>query len=77
MVLEKKHSTYMALLDFHNKVTDSIELNKFTAGIFIDLQKAFDTIDHSILIKKLEYYGIRGNASNWIKDYLTNRKQYF
>ena len=43
----------MALLDFYDKVTESIESNNYTVGIFIDLQKAFDTIDHSILIKKI------------------------
>ena len=44
-------------------------------GVFIDLKKAFDTIDHSLLIKKLEYYGIRGVPLNWLKPYLDHRKQ--
>jgi hypothetical protein len=71
----KKHSTHMALLDFYDKVTESIESNNYTVGIFIDLQKAFDTIDHSILIKNLDYYGIRGTANILLRSYLTNRKQ--
>ena len=59
-----------------DKITDAIDSNEFSIGLFIDLSKAFDTINHKILIDKLEYYGIRGIALNWFKSYLSNRQQY-
>ena len=49
---------------------------KFTIGVFIDLKKAFDTVDHSILVTKHDHYGIRGVAKQWLSSYLENRKQY-
>ena len=72
----KRHSTYMANLILMNKVISSIEKNEFTIGVYLDFSKAFDTVNHSILLKKLEHYGIRGLSNNWIEDYLSNRKQF-
>ena len=72
----KKHSTTHALIDLTEDIRKAIDENKFACGVFIDLQKAFDTVDHNILLKKLEHYGIRGIANEWFRSYLTNRKQF-
>lgn len=71
-----KHSTYMAVLDFYDKVSKAIENKLVSVGVFIDLQKAFDSLNHDILISKLEHYGIRGITINLFRNYLTNRKQF-
>ena len=52
-----------------------MDSGKYTCGIFIDLKKAFDTVNHSILLAKLENYGIRGLINIWFKSYLTDRRQ--
>ena len=72
----KNLSTSLALLDLVDKLTKSIENNEITIGIFIDLAKAFDTVNHHILLAKLYHYGVRGIAHNWFESYLDNRSQY-
>ena len=68
------HSCQNAIGTVIGTVVKNMEERKFTIGIFIDLSKAFDTLDHDILLKKMETYGIRGNVLQWFKDYLKNRK---
>lgn len=69
-------STAMAVIDLTEQISTAIGNNEFSVGVFIDLKKAFDTIDHTILIRKLKRYVIRGKAHSWLTDYLANRKQY-
>ena len=75
LFLQTGHSTNDALLDLTEDIRKAIDDNKFAFGVFIDLQKAFDTVDHTILLKKLYHYGIRGVVNSWFKSYLSNRKQ--
>ena len=71
----KKYSCEMALAVALDYITSSLDSKKHVIGLFLDLKKAFDTVDYNILIKKLEHYGIRGNCLNLMKSYLENRNQ--
>ena len=71
----KQHSTFMALLEMQVKISESMDKNEFALGIFFDLSKAFDTVNHKILLKKLEHCGIRGLAHQWLSHYLRDRTQ--
>ena len=66
-------STSLASIDLVEELSSNIDNKLFTVGVFIDLKKAFDTIDHT---RKLEFYGIRGLAGKWISSYITSRLQY-
>lgn len=70
------HSTELALADAVDKLYSSLDNNRSCLGVFLDLSKAFDTIDHTILLSKLQHYGIRGTTLNWIDSYISNRHQY-
>ena len=72
------HSTNHAHIQLINNICDSFNQSKYTLGVFIiliDLSKAFDTVDHNILLKKLSLYGIKNNNLKWFSSYLSNRKQ--
>ena len=71
----KQHSTNHALLSIIEKIRYSLDNNMYACGIFIDLEKAFDTVNHQILLYKLNHYGIRGVANSWFSSYLSNRSQ--
>ena len=72
----KKSSTHVALLTFIDKVIEAIENGEYAIGVFLDFSKAFDTVDHQILLNKPNHYGIRGCALSWFKSYLSRRLQY-
>ena len=62
-----KSTTNYAIIELVDKITQGIENNQFTVGIFLDLSKAFGTVNHDILLKKLSFFGIRGNCLAWLK----------
>ena len=72
----EKCSTTHALISITESIRQSIDNNKFGCGIFIDLKKAFDTVNHAILLTKLKHYGIRGVVPDWFKSYLSQREQF-
>ena len=72
----KKHSTTHAQIHLTKKIWEQLDGGKYGCGIFVDFQKAFDTVDHTILTQKLNYYGVRGKANPWFSSYLKNRKQF-
>ena len=71
-----KHSTTDAIAKFTAHVAKAMENKMTTMSVFLDLSKAFDTIDHATLLTKLHFYGIRGIALEWFKNYLTDRTQF-
>ena len=72
----KEHSTELASLEFSDRILAHLDKNEIPITIFLDLSKAFDTLDHEILLHKLQYYGVNNIALNWFKSYLTNRHQF-
>jgi len=72
----KSASTSDAISEFLDSVYDSLSARKFLVSIFLDFSKAFDTVNHSVLLRKLSHLGIRGVASAWFKSFLCNRLQY-
>ena len=72
----RNHSTNLAITHLYEKILQQRDENKLVCGIFLDFAKAFDCFNYSILLNKLEHYGIRGNALSLLKSYLSNRQLY-
>lgn len=72
----KKHSTSHATAYLSSEILKTLDKSEKAIGVFMDLSKAFDTINIEILVEKLNHYGIRGIANNWFKSYLTGRSQF-
>ncbi len=71
-----KRSTIDAITKLVSDVITATDNRKYCLSVYLDLSKAFDTINHKILLKKLQYYGVRGKALDWFESYLHQRKQY-
>ena len=69
------HSTQHAILDIVETIQTNMDKKLFSCGIFIDLKKAFDAVNHNILLDKLNYYGFCGIINQWLSSYLSNRTQ--
>ena len=72
----KGYSTEHAMVQLFDQILESFEYDKYALGVFIDLSKAFDTVHHSILLKKLELYGVTDRNHSWFKNYFSNRKKF-
>ena len=72
----KKHSTTHAIIDIIEKINQSLDKKQIVCGVFVDFQKAFDTVNHDILLKKLSHLGIKGSINEWFNSYLHKRKQF-
>ena len=73
---QKGKSTHMALITLIDKISEALDQGELVIGIFLDFSKAFDTVDHGILLQKLELYGVQDIALKWFESYLSNRLQY-
>ena len=71
----KSYSTEHALMSITEQIKSNFRMKSFSCGVFVDLEKAFDTVNHSILISKLKYYGLKDQSLSWFTSYLNNRSQ--
>ena len=72
---QKNRFTTLEVLDLNTRIIKALDNGNYAASVFLDFAKAFDTVNHEILIDKLENYGVRGIVKNWFESYLKNRHQ--
>ena len=75
MASEKNHSTDHAIIELTDNITKAMDEGKYMIGIFLDLSKEFDTVNHQILLNTLKHYGIRGLCLKWFESYLHGSTQ--
>ena len=75
-ILYNNNSATHALIDINEKVRNALDSKYYACGVFVDLKKAFDRVNHTILLDSLKHYGVRGLANNWFKSFLQDRYQY-
>ena len=71
-----QHSTTHALIEITEKIKEACDKGLFACDVYLDFKKAFDTVNHEILLFELRHYGEAGIANDWMRSFLTNRKQY-
>ena len=64
------------MYQYHYYLMKALDEGNFVCGIFVDLEKVFDTVDHNIFLKKLDHYGVRGISNKWFESYFTDQKQF-
>ena len=73
--IRRNRSTEHAILELSNKISKAVDKGEYTIGVFLDLSKALDTVNHRILLKRLQHYGIRGIGLQWFTNYLQEKTQ--
>ena len=71
---QNSHSTNHVLITITETIGEELDRDEYSCGVFLDFQKAFDTVNNKILLGKLNHYGVRGLSLDWFKSYLTNRQ---
>ena len=72
----QRYSRVHALISFTESISKNLDEGNIGCGIFVDLQKAFDTVEHDVLLSKLEHSGVSGLTNEWFKSYISDRMQY-